>query len=65
MAGGHYDPRPGSAYAGCGEYRRRYDPAFIKNRTAMMTPQNTHLVHQSPGTRNKIAYFVDAPYPGR
>lgn len=41
----------------------RYDPAAIKNRTAMMTPQNARIWYISPREpHNKIAYFVDAPY---
>ncbi len=64
MAGGHYDPRPGSAYAGCGEYRRSLRSLPLSKITlAMMTPQNARIWYISPGEpRNKIAYFVDAPY---
>lgn len=41
----------------------RYDPAAIKNRLAMMTPQNARIWYISPQEpHNKIAYFVDAPY---
>ncbi len=63
MAGGHYDPRPGSAYAGCGEYRRslrscRYQKSLGDDDAA----ECAHLVHQSREPHNKIAYFVDAPY---
>ncbi|MEA7548845.1 hypothetical protein ONK29_27655, partial [Salmonella enterica subsp. enterica serovar Anatum] len=39
------------------------DPAAIKNRLAMMTPQNARIWYISPQEpHNKIAYFVDAPY---
>lgn len=41
----------------------RYDPAAIKNRLAMMTPQNARIWYISPQEpHNKTAYFVDAPY---
>lgn len=41
----------------------RYDPAAIKDRLAMMTPQNARIWYISPQEpHNKTAYFVDAPY---
>lgn len=41
----------------------RYDPQAIKDRLAMMTPQNARIWYISPQEpHNKTAYFVDAPY---
>ncbi|AYZ18927.1 pitrilysin [Klebsiella pasteurii] len=41
----------------------RYDPQAIKDRLAMMTPQNARIWYISPKEpHNKTAYFVNAPY---
>ena len=41
----------------------RYDAQAIKDRLAMMTPQNARIWYISPKEpHNKVAYFVDAPY---
>ena len=41
----------------------QYDPQAIKDRLAMMTPQNARIWYISPQEpHNKTAYFVDAPY---
>lgn len=41
----------------------RYDPQAIKDRLAMMTPQNARVWYISPQEpHNKTAYFVNAPY---
>ncbi|MCT4708465.1 pitrilysin [Enterobacteriaceae bacterium H16N7] len=41
----------------------RYDPAAIKARLDMMTPQNARVWYISPKEpHNKMAYFVEAPY---
>ena len=41
----------------------RYDAQAIKDRLAMMTPQNARIWYISPKEpHNKTAYFVDAPY---
>ena len=41
----------------------RYDAQAIKDRLAMMTPQNARIWYISPNEpHNKVAYFVDAPY---
>ncbi len=41
----------------------RYDAQAIKDRLAMMTPQNARIWYISPNEpRNKTAYFVNAPY---
>ncbi|WP_434639007.1 pitrilysin [Klebsiella sp. I138] len=41
----------------------RYDPQAIKDRLAMMTPQNARIWYISPQEpHNKTAYFVNAPY---
>ena len=41
----------------------RFDPLAIKDRLAMMTPQNARIWYISPQEpHNKTAYFVDAPY---
>ena len=41
----------------------KYDPAAIKSRLDMMTPQNARVWYISPKEpHNKTAYFVDAPY---
>lgn len=41
----------------------RYDPQAIKERLAMMTPQNARVWYISPQEpHNKSAYFVNAPY---
>lgn len=41
----------------------RYDAQAIKERLAMMTPQNARIWYISPKEpHNKVAYFVDAPY---
>ncbi|MGB3255259.1 pitrilysin [Buttiauxella gaviniae] len=41
----------------------QYDPAAIKARLDMMTPQNARVWYISPKEpHNKTAYFVDAPY---
>ncbi|MGB7800731.1 pitrilysin [Buttiauxella sp.] len=41
----------------------QYDPAAIKARLDMMTPQNARIWYISPKEpHNKTAYFVDAPY---
>lgn len=41
----------------------RYDAQAIKDRLAMMTPQNARIWYISPKEpHNKMAYFVDAPY---
>jgi protease-3 len=41
----------------------KYDPAAIKARLDMMTPQNARVWFISPKEpHNKTAYFVDAPY---
>lgn len=41
----------------------RYDPRAIKDRLAMMTPQNARVWYISPQEpHNKTAYFVNAPY---
>ncbi|HGH3371543.1 TPA: pitrilysin [Kluyvera cryocrescens] len=41
----------------------RYDPQAVKERLAMMTPQNARIWYISPKEpHNKVAYFVDAPY---
>ncbi|MFK3706878.1 pitrilysin [Klebsiella sp. NPDC088457] len=41
----------------------RYDPQAIKDRLAMMTPQNARVWYISPQEpHNKSAYFVNAPY---
>ena len=41
----------------------RYDAQAIKDRMAMMTPQNARIWYISPKEpHNKTAYFVDAPY---
>ncbi|VTN11380.1 Protease 3 precursor [Raoultella terrigena] len=41
----------------------RYDPKAIKDRLAMMTPQNARVWYISPQEpHNKTAYFVNAPY---
>jgi protease-3 len=41
----------------------QYDPAAIKSRLEMMTPQNARIWYISPKEpHNKTAYFVDAPY---
>ncbi len=41
----------------------QYDPQAIKDRLAMMTPQNARIWYISPREpHNKTAYFVDAPY---
>ncbi|WP_159865412.1 MULTISPECIES: pitrilysin [unclassified Raoultella] len=40
-----------------------YDPQAIKDRLAMMTPQNARVWYISPQEpHNKTAYFVNAPY---
>ncbi|WP_333496612.1 pitrilysin [Kluyvera sp. CHPC 1.251] len=40
-----------------------YDPQAVKDRLAMMTPQNARIWYISPNEpHNKTAYFVDAPY---
>ena len=41
----------------------RYDAKAVKERLAMMTPQNARIWYISPKEpHNKTAYFVDAPY---
>ncbi|HEO1571124.1 TPA: pitrilysin [Klebsiella aerogenes] len=41
----------------------RYDAQAIKDRLAMMTPQNARIWYISPNEpHNKTAYFVNAPY---
>ena len=41
----------------------RYDAQAVKDRLAMMTPQNARIWYISPKEpHNKVAYFVDAPY---
>ncbi|WEF29010.1 pitrilysin [Klebsiella aerogenes] len=41
----------------------RYDAQAIKDRLAMMTPQNARIWYISPNEpHNKVAYFVNAPY---
>ncbi|OAT30164.1 protease III [Buttiauxella brennerae ATCC 51605] len=41
----------------------QYDPAAIKSRLDMMTPQNARVWYISPQEpHNKTAYFVEAPY---
>ena len=41
----------------------QYDPQAVKDRLAMMTPQNARIWYISPNEpHNKTAYFVDAPY---
>lgn len=41
----------------------QYDPAAIKSRLDMMTPQNARVWYISPKEpHNKTAYFVEAPY---
>lgn len=41
----------------------RYDAQAIKDRLAMMTPQNVRIWYISPNEpHNKTAYFVNAPY---
>lgn len=41
----------------------RYDARAIKDRLAMMTPQNARIWYISPNEpHNKTAYFVNAPY---
>ncbi|WP_434661687.1 pitrilysin [Klebsiella sp. MISC125] len=41
----------------------RYNPQAIKDRLAMMTPQNARIWYISPKEpHNKTAYFVNAPY---
>ncbi|HBY9709768.1 pitrilysin [Klebsiella aerogenes] len=41
----------------------RYDDQAIKDRLAMMTPQNARIWYISPNEpHNKTAYFVNAPY---
>ncbi|MCS3603079.1 protease-3 [Buttiauxella sp. BIGb0471] len=41
----------------------QYDPAAIKSRLDMMTPQNARVWYISPKEpHNKMAYFVEAPY---
>lgn len=41
----------------------RYDAQAVKDRLAMMTPQNARIWYISPKEpHNKMAYFVDAPY---
>ncbi|HAW4281127.1 TPA: pitrilysin, partial [Escherichia coli] len=41
----------------------RYDAKAVKERLAMMTPQNARIWYISPQEpHNKTAYFVDAPY---
>lgn len=41
----------------------RYDAKALKERLAMMTPQNARIWYISPKEpHNKTAYFVDAPY---
>ncbi|MQK21953.1 pitrilysin, partial [Escherichia coli] len=46
-----------------GNIADRYDPQAIKERLAMMTPQNARVWYISPQEpHNKSAYFVNAPY---
>ena len=41
----------------------RYDAGAVKDRLAMMTPENARIWYISPNEpHNKTAYFVDAPY---
>ena len=41
----------------------RYDAGALKDRLAMMTPENARIWYISPNEpHNKTAYFVDAPY---
>ncbi len=41
----------------------QYDPQAVKDRLAMMTPQNARIWYISPNEpHNKTAYFVEAPY---